>query len=636
MDFRKLIFVGVFVAFAGLACTTLYFELAERRGLPAPVTPEEAVVESDDRIKDEYDAVVVGTDPEGVMAAVSAARNGLSVLLTDGRNRDRFGGLFTLGWLNSLDMNRPPDDPHGYLNKGLFGEWYEQMEGDSFDVTTAAAVFHRMVKAEPNIDVLMRMKAIEPVMEGKTVTGVRLVGEDGTERLVRAFAVIDATQDADFAAAAGAPFTFGREDIGDTRTLMAVTPVFKLLNVTPEVWKKVKNRLNNDEYPGTGANERSAWGYVEMWNYPSSQPEKLRSRGLNLGRQNDGTALVNAIQVFGVDPFDPASVREAYEATARELPVWLEYLKEHFPEFADVEIGPMAPELYVRETRHLIGEYRLTMVDLLENRDHWDRIAFGSYPVDIQSTSPAPTDRGAVVMAPEQYAIPFRAIVPKEIDGLLVVGRSASFDTLPHGSARVVPVGMATGEAAGAAVRIARDAGVSFREMSRSPELVKRLQERLAEQGMDLSPIDVERPAYMKHKAYEGLKAAVSLGIAYGSYNNDFALDQPSNPQRLVNNLYGTARAHGEAFPGDPAAALAGLEGNPAEAALTLEQAAYTILKATGLEGGREQAIDLLLQRGLLTDETIGKIADPANLTNGDVYMMIRDAVAGAAGVTYE
>lgn len=635
MNFRKLLLAACLILFAGIAGVTLYFELGAQKQRPAPLSPEEAVVESDERIAEQYDVIVVGTDPEGITAAVSAARNGLSVLLVDGRGRDRFGGLFTLGWLNSLDMNRPPDDPHGYLNKGLFGEWYEQVEGDSFDVTTAAVIFHRMVRAESNIDVLMRMKTIEPVMDGTTVTGVRLVGEDGTERTVRAFAVIDATQDADIAAAAGAPFTFGREDIGDTRTLMAVTPVFKLLNVTPDVWKKIKDRLNHDEYPGTGANEQSAWGYTEMWNYPSTQPEKLRSRGLNLGRQNDDTALVNAIQVFGVDPFDPASVQEAYDATAKELPVWLAYLKEQFPEFAGVEIGPMAPELYVRETRHLIGEYRLSMIDLLENRDHWDRIAFGSYPVDIQSTSPAPTDRGAVVMAPEQYAIPFRAIVPKEIDGLLVTSRSASYDTLPHGSARVVPVGMATGEAAGAAVRIAKDAGVSFRELSRSEELVRKLQERLTEQGMDLSPIKLKQPDYMKHKAYEGLKTAVSLGIAYGSYNNDFGLDQPSNPQRLVYNLNGVARAHPGAFPGDPAAAIADVE-NATEAKLSLDQAAYTIVKALGLDDDREQAVAALQSRAWLSEETVGLIKDPENLTNGDVYLMIRDVVSGAAGAVYE
>ena len=92
----------------------------------------------------------------------------------------------------------------------------------------------------------------------------------------------------------------------------------------------------------------------------------------------------------------------------------------------------------------MIGEYRLNIVDLLENKDQWDRIAFGSYEGDIQPKDP--NDGGTVVLDSYKYAIPFRSIVPQKVDGLLVVGRSASYDTLAHGSARVIPNGMAEGK----------------------------------------------------------------------------------------------------------------------------------------------------------------------------------------------
>ncbi len=602
-----------------------------------PASPKDAIPEivEVEKAKETYDVVVVGTDPEGIVAAVSAARNGLKTLLVDGRDREILGGLFTIGWLNSLDMNRAPGNQKDYLNKGLFKEWYDQVEGDSFDVTTAAVVFNKMVQAESNIDLVMKLSKIEPLLEGNAVTGVKLTAADGAERTVLAGAVIDATQDADIAAAAGVPYTYGREDIGDTKLLMAVTPVFKMKNVTPEVWKAVKNRMNNDEHSGTGANDQSAWGYIEMWNYPSSQPEKLRSRGLNLGRQNDQTMLSNSIQVFGVDPFDPVSYQGAFDAAADEMSAMLAYMKEQYSEFKDIEFVEFAKELYVRETRHIQGEYRLTMLDLLEQRDFWDRIAFGSYPVDIQSTSSAPTDRGVVVMSPKQYAIPFRAIVPQEIDGLLVVGRSASFDTLPHGSARVVPVGMATGEAAGAAAKLAQEEGITFRELSRSEVLVKELQKRLVEQGMELDPIDLKQPDYMKHKAYAGLKAAVSMGIAYGSYNNDFQLDLTSNAQRFLNNMRGTAKVHSDVFAADPNAAIEGMV-KAAEVTLTVDQAAYTILLASGWTGERESAVSALQEKGWLSTETLGLISNKNELTNGDTYLMLADALKGAAGVVYE
>lgn len=604
---------------------------------PAPVTITE--VPQVEVPREQYDVIVVGTDPEGVTAAVSAARNGLKTLLVDSKDREILGGLFTLGWLNSLDMNRTPDHK-SYYNKGLFKEWFDQVEGDSFDIVTAANAFHSMVEAEENIEVRMGLETIVPIMgatetgEG-VVIGVKLTLGDGTSVEVSSRAVIDATQDADIAAAAGAEFTFGREDIGDTELLMAVTPVFKLTNVTPEVWNKVKERLNGDESDGTGANDHSAWGYSEMWDYPSTNPERIRSRGLNLGRQNDETMLVNSVQIFGIDPFDPASREEAFEIARKELPLMLEHMKKLYPEFADIELGELAPELYIRETRHLVGMYRLSMIDLLEQRTHPDDIAYGSYPVDIQSTSAAKTDRGAVLMAPKLYGVPFGALVPQTIDGLLVVGRSASFDTLPHGSARVVPLGMATGEAAGAAVKVALDENVSLRELAASEQLVDKLQAKLTEQGMDLEAPKTEPYAFINHPAYEGLKAASSMGIAQSGYTNDFLLDELSNPQRFVNNMAGVTKAHQNAFPHSALAAIEDMAADEKLAKLTLEQAAYTIAVAVYGEAQREGSLERLTEEGIITSATIQTIKDQQGLTNGDVYMLIKDAVAKLAGVIY-
>src|SRR5690606_20307343 len=202
--------------------------------------------------------------------------------------------------------------------------------------------------------------------------------------------------------------------IGDDKLLMAVTPVYELVNVTPEVWDAISKRQNGDDDPDTGANNESVWGFKEMWEYPSTNPERIRSRGLNIGRSVNNTAFINAVQIFGVDPFDPASIEDAYEIARKEIPLMLDYLKSLYPELEPIQLGALAPELYVRETRHLIGEYRLSMTDLLEQQSHPDDIAFGSYPVDIQSTSSAPTDRGAVLMTPKFYGVPFRTLVPQK------------------------------------------------------------------------------------------------------------------------------------------------------------------------------------------------------------------------------
>ena len=595
--------------------------------------PQELMpIEARGPTKDTYDVIVAGTDPEGIMAAVSAARNNLPVLLVDGRGREIFGGLLTLGWLNSLDLNKSPRQHWfgklQFLNKGLFQEWYEQIEGTSFDVITAANAFNRMVSAEPNIEVLMKVRSMEPVLEGRRVIGLRVVKEDGSAAEFRAKALIDATQDGDIAAAAGAPYTFGREDIGEPDAKMAVTLVFKMKGVTPEIWESF------GRHPNTGIDRMSAWGFPEAKNYPSSNPERVKLRGLNIGRQNDGTILINAMHIYGVNPLDPQSVEEGLEIGRREAPRIAEYLKQTFEEFRDLEFAGTAPELYVRESRHIIGEYRLTMADLMENRDHWDAIAYGSYEVDIQSTGP--NDPGAILMKPAAYGVPFRSLVPLNVDGLLVVGRAASFDSLPHGSARVVPLGMATGEAAGAAARLAIEQGVSFREMSRSPEMMAELRRRLEAQGMDLRMPEIKTPEYMKHPAYPGLLAAVSLGLVYGNYDNQgFALDEPSNPMRIVNMMHRVRKVYPQAFSGNPKPAVEGMD-DPAAQPLTLDQAAYTILLTAGEDVTRDLALDALTGRGWVTPETLQMIRDPGGLTNGDAFMLLRDVLDLHAGVKFE
>lgn len=595
-------------------------------GAPQKLTDVKTV----DVPKDSYDVIVAGTDPEGVAAAVSASRNGLKTLLVDGHNREILGGLMSLGWLNSLDMNYEPDKgmlhKREILNKGIFTEWYAKIEGDSFDVVTAANAFNELVAGEKNVDVLLKVKAMEPVVtesgSASTITGMKMTLADGTVKTVQTKALIDATQDGDMAAAAGVPYTTGREDLGDKKSRMAVTLVFRLKNITPEVWKKMSERLQNDNDPGTGINEMSAWGYKDMKDYPPMNKERVAMRGLNIGRQNNDTMLINALQIFGIDGTDPKSKEEAFKLGQEELPHIVDYMKKQYPEFAGMELDATAPELYVRETRHIQGEYRLSIIDVLENRDQWDRIGFGSYPVDIQRMSPA--DTGAVVSVPQQYAVPFRSIVPHKVDGLLVVGRSASFDTLPHGTARVIPVGMAAAEAAGAAVKIAGEEGLSFRQMSANKEAIALLQDTLNKQGMVLQPFSIQPQPFMEHKAYEGLKVAATLGLATGGYDNNFALDTKSNQQRVANMLEGMRKFKPETLSGSPSAAL--VKGtDPKNLPVSIEQAAYMIALMLKLEATRDNAAEALKSKGFLKPETVEAIANKQELTNGDTYLMIRD-----------
>lgn len=601
--------------------------------LLAPVTPANA-----QSYQKRYDVIVAGTDPEGIAAAVSAARNGLKVLLADGQDREELGGLITLGWLNSLDLNYSPAKKQGrngqrFLNKGIFQEWYDRLEGTSIDVVSAGRVFRQLVEQEGNITVKLQLQAWEPIVRKGKLEGLKLVDAAGRAEQVHASVVIDATQDADIAAMAGVPYTVGREDLGDPTSRMAVTLVFKMQGITDEGWKAI------GRHKDTGRDDRSAWGFPEASRYVSSRPERVALRGLNIGRQNDGTVLINAMHLFGIDPLDASSRAEGMRIGREEAPKIAAYLKRTFKELEQLDYAGTAPELYVRESRHIQGEYRLTMADLMENRNHWDAIAYGSYAVDIQRLDRE--DNGAVMMAPLQYGVPYRTLVPLKVDNLLVVGRSASFDSLPHGSARVIPLGMATGQAAGAAAKLALERGMSVRELSRSKEAIHTLQERLVSQGMELVMQKLAEPAYRQHPAYPGLLAAVSMNLTTGGYGNDrWNLDGTAGTRRFQDMLGKLAVMHPHYFrrlsDGVEGTVIREASAMGGGEALSLQEAAYVMCLTAGVKTDREHAIDVLLSKGWMSRERVESLGNQAGLTNGEAFLLIRDVLEHYAGVVYE
>jgi hypothetical protein len=460
--------------------------------------------------------VVVGAEPEGIAAAVSAARNGLKTVLVD--RRDRVGGLYTVGWLNTLDMNYKSEKTREVVNKGIFSEFHRRIGGDvAFDIPTARKVFEDMLK-EAGVRVLLEASEVEPIMDGNTVRGIAFKRKGKAYRAL-AQVVIDSTQDADIAAMSGVPYKFGREDLGFPGEVGATTLVFSVKNVN---WKRVVSYLQGDKNPYSGATDKSAWGYEVMFRAPTKDPH-IQIRGLNAGRQKDGTVVINALQIFHLNPLDEKEKIKAIERARAELPGIIEFMRKNAPGFENAELAGVAPELYVRESRHIEGEYTLTAEDVFENRNQETAVAFGSYPIDIQAREKGQT--GCALNGINPYGIPLGVMVPKKVDGLLVASRSASYDAVAHGSARTVPVGMALGQAAGVAAKLAIEKKVTFREMAHSDEMIREIRDILTKQGVDLRPIKVEKPE-MKSWAYPYIQRLRDRAMLSKGYYNDYRLDE--------------------------------------------------------------------------------------------------------------
>lgn len=575
--------LGIILA-AGLLVGLCYFWWEQNRAAPSPIIQG----------KPGYDVIVVGGEPEGVAAALSAARNGLKTLLIE--EDGALGGLMTLGQLNFIDMNHGPDKE--LLTRGIFAEFYNDL-GNAFDIERAKAYFLNKIKQEKNITLLLNTEPVEPLLEQNKVIGVK-VRNNGNLEEHYGLRMIDATVDADMAVLAGVPYTLGGEDYGERGLLMGVTLVFEVSGVD---WEQVAQYLKDDNDPNTGSTRVAAWGFGKEAQEYKPQDEMMRFRGPNMARQKNGNILINALLIFGVDGLDPASKAQGIERGKQEIPHIIEFMQNKFPGFANARYAGTAEELYVRETRHIQGEYRLTITDVLENRDHWDRIGHGSYPVDVQPTGP--NNFGNVIGRPDIYSIPFRCLVPLKIDHLLVAGRSASYDSLAHGSARVIPVGMVAGEAAGVASAYSIRQGLSFREMTHSVQAIQWVQNRLKKQKAYLTEDTPPRPGVMDHWAYPGVKVMRELGLIEGGYANDYGLERKANKWNIENKLNKVLRVAHDKNPGVVLRRV--------ELPLTVTAKDLVTATAEGLSGKKlsfEEAQALLTENNILTTELSNHVED--------------------------
>lgn len=486
---------------------------------------------------EQYDLIVVGGDPEGVVAAVSAARSGLKTLLIE--KRDGLGGVLTYGQLNFLDLAYYQDTN---INRGLFTEWHNKVGGGNvFEPEQAKQAFLQMVRGEPNITLLLQTKVVAPVMtpDHKQITGVQTMGAQGYQTYY-AKRFIDATEDADLAALAGVPYFIGQEDIG-IKSEMAVTLMIHLKNVD---WAGVKRAIDMNKFGGGRIGDDFAWGFPELKDVYKPQEPGTRLRGLNIGRTRDGTVWINALQILGVEGLNQEAKDAAYAKGKRETEAVLAFLRRELPGFERAEIASIPPELYVRETRHIIAEYQLPLLDLWENKDHWDRIGFGGYPVDMQATT---AKRGDVIVAdPELYALPFRSFVPLRVDGLLVTSRAAGYSSLAAGSARTVPTGMTAGEAAGIAAAISIENNIQFREMSKSRNLIAELQRTIRDRGGYVEPIQLKHPYQGEPYYASSIQTLIKHGLIIGGYGNDLGAERPMTEEEFVEILHRTLRLVGD------------------------------------------------------------------------------------------
>lgn len=440
-------------------------------------------------LRDTVDVAVIGGGSAGIAAASAAAQNGASTVLVE--RYGFLGGTSTAGMVGPFMTSYTPDGKR-QLVAGLFQEiidrmvamggavdpaktepgsaWASFIELGHANVTPFHVESLKMAALEMVCDAGAKIRFhtsfVDVVMQGERVSDIVILDKAGLG-LLRPKVVIDTSGDGDIAVKAGAPFEMGRREDGK---MMPVTLFLTIGNVDDErveAWMREHEVL----HPGERlfecivkqARERGEWTlereFMNLYREPT--PRQWR---------------VNTTRVQNIDGTNPDDLSRAEIESRRQAWELLRFFRSHCPGLENAQLIATGTQVGVRETRHILGDYVLNGQDVLEGRRFDDSIAQCSYPIDIHDPQ-GPRGRLEGISA-DHYEIPYRCLVPQQVDNLLVAGRPISADHEGAASARVIPPCYATGQAAGTAAAISVKQSVKPRDVD-----VEELRTTLKSQG---------------------------------------------------------------------------------------------------------------------------------------------------------
>ena len=436
----------------------------------------------------EYEVVVLGGGPAGIAAALAAGRSGRSTLLIE-----RYGfmggagtaaGLSTFCGLHAVVHGKHEQVVHGIaddvlgrlaamdgLNKPHL-TIRDQIMAQAYDISAFKIAADELM-AGAKVAVLFHAFGVGATLDAADRIGALFVETKSGRFAIKSQLFVDASGDGDLAAWTGVPY-----EIGDgAGNMLYPSTMFRINGVDPQkagrAWELIPMLMDEAEKAGRTFPRKKP--IVR----PQRNPIEWRAN-LTQIKNPDGTA------VSGVD-----AVQLTYGEVEGRRQCWdvFQFIKEVTPGFENAYIVEIAPQIGIRETRRITGEYQLTEQDVLGCRDFEDSIGVNGWPVeahvkgDVKFVFAPPASRG-------YNQIPYRIIVPKKIDNLFVVGRCASMSHEGQSSARVSGSCFVMGQAAGTAADLALRDRVPPRRVD-----VGELQRRLTAAGAFLGTSASVAPA---------------------------------------------------------------------------------------------------------------------------------------------
>ena len=437
-------------------------------------------------LNEEYDVIVCGGGPAGVTAAISAAREGAKTLLLEGSSS--LGGMSTNGLVNMFtNMGDGIRNVYGGLADKLVGRLKSYMPHVApgewrvipIDFERMKLIYDQEVVAS-GADILFQSTVCGLEMKDDRNIDVILVSNKSGLTAYRAKVYVDCTGDADLYAWSGKQFDMGNGE-GD---FMPGSMCFTLSNVDDYSFPYMER-----QYGGKHRDTIHKILADGKYNIPD---DHYVARKIG-----PGTYTFNAGHVFDVDATDPTSLSKGLvegRRLARELH---DAFREYAPSLSCSFLVQTSPMMGIRESRRIIGDYRFTGQDYLDRRSFPDEVYRGKYQIDVHTRKGSKgidaDDKKRIEAGAkgdsvarygrygegESYGVPYRCLCPRDLDNLLVAGRTISSDRVSNGTLRVMSSALCAGEAAGMAAKHACDMeNVNIHKVD-----TQNLRKRLIEEG---------------------------------------------------------------------------------------------------------------------------------------------------------
>ena len=414
------------------------------------------------------DVFVAGGGPAGVAAAVFAARMGARVYLAE--SSGSFGGAASTMLVPAYMQF---GDGEHFLAAGIGREVYDNLKAEEpesyrkycpngIPVEILKLCYDEMM-TKCGASFSFFTTVIDVITGDRGIDTVICSAKDGLFA-VRAKVFIDCTGDADLSALAGAECKKGDDATGEVMaaTLCGLWEGADFSRMSGAQSKRLEDAFRDHVFTNTDRHLPGMWKIKE------------------------GVTGSNAGHIYDVDSTNSDSMTAAMIAGRRQLREYRRYYREYLEGYENLELVISAPVIGIRESRRVMGDYVMTLDDFNRRASFEDEIGRYCYPVDIHAGRN--TDEGYNKFATEHaslryksgesYGIPYRMLVAKNFDNLLVAGRCVSTDRYMQSSIRVMPGCYITGQACGAAAALC----VADRTDTRGVDIVK-LQRALAHGG---------------------------------------------------------------------------------------------------------------------------------------------------------